>query len=167
MVALLKPFQEPCYLRDYWARFKQKYSQSPKTVLFFISLVFLSTALEIGVDIKERRRLFKDVDSSLVFEYYGSKVSLCGTCFVMQAYLIVLIVWLVHFSIKVARLLEFELMCRHAVLTKDEGTEIPNNPVVMINWLDPRNERCYIFSDNNVADTERKRFKHSNQRKEK
>lgn len=143
VVALLKPFQQPCFIRDYWYKFKHRHSQTPQVVMFLVTLVtFMSTVLELCVQRSQNISILKGVDTKLVLEFCASKMSLCYSCFFMQAYLIFLIGWLVHFSIRVARLLEFELMCRHAILKKEEFTEVSATAVIMTNVLEytDRNE---------------------------
>lgn len=150
VIALLKPFQQPCYLRDYWCKFKQKFPQPPKIVALLVSISFISTVVDICLDIQAHYLLLQDVNTDLALEFYVSKISLCYSCFIMQSYLLFLIEWLVHFSIRIARLLEFELMCRHAVLTKDETTQVTYTAVVNSNLL--TSERYINLSDSNSED---------------
>ena len=155
VVALLKPFREPLFIRDYWYRFKQKYSHAPQVMLFLITLAtFMSAVLELCMQRTINKSMLTDVDTKLVLEFCGSKVSLCYCCFFMQAYLIFLIGWLVDFSIRVARLLEYELMCRHAVLKKEELTEVSNAnaPTIMTRVLDPFDVTDNL-SDTNIVPT--------------
>lgn len=134
VIALLKPFQQPCFLRDVWCVFKARYSHPPKIIALLLTFLFLLTLLEVCWESSEHRYILSEVHNTrLVLKFYSTKISLCYTCFFMQAYLLFLIEWLAEFTITVARLLEFEVMCRHAVLTRDDCTQVSHATLVMTN----------------------------------
>lgn len=121
LMSLLKPLREPYFFRDWWLRL-QKSSTSPARVFMGIILsLFFTSFLEITYEKLYYRSLLNDVDNqNLVYQFYISKISTGYICFSMAIYLLILIERIIEFLTVVARLLEFELMCRHAILMKEQ-----------------------------------------------
>lgn len=136
IVALLKPVRQPGALRDLWCDFKKRFAYPTKIIVLLMGVLFLSTLLEISWEsTNHHRALLHSPNAHLILQFYASKISLCYICFFMEIYLIFVINWIAEFTIRVARLLEFELMCRHAVLTRDENIQqVSNTAIVLTNY---------------------------------
>lgn len=136
IMALLRPIQQPGALRDLYCDFKKKFAYPTKIIVLLMAILFVSTLLEISWEsTNHHRALANSHDAHLIIQFYVSKISLCYICFFMEIYLIFVIEWIAEFTIRVARLLEFELMCRHAVLTRDDtAAQISNTALVMANY---------------------------------
>lgn len=123
LVALLKPIREPYIIRDYWCKLQVNSCYPHNIILGFSIALLINSMLEI---MWEKSYYSFTVDSvknsELVWHFYSSKLSMCYTCFFLALYLLILIERIIQFLITIARLLEFELMCRHAILTKENGT---------------------------------------------
>lgn len=126
VIALLKPLKEPYFVRDFWHWLQEHKMLHPlKIIPFLLILLIINTFLEISWENNFYANLLNEVtDSTLILDFYLSIVSISWTCLIMALYLILLIERLTQFLITIARLLEFELMCRHAILTKDDGTQV-------------------------------------------
>lgn len=129
-VALLKPFKEPYLIRDFWCKFLENTTNPSKISAVILSSLFLNTFLEITWEKRYYEKLLKLVNEpDISMEFYLSKISMCYTCFFMALFLLLVIERIAQFLIRIARLLEFELMCRHAILTKEE--QFSNTTVVL------------------------------------
>lgn len=132
VVALLKPFKEPYLIRDFWCNVLENFSNPSKIVAVIFFSLCINTFLEISWEKRYYGKLLEQVnDPDLVLEFYLSKISMCYTCFFMTLFLLLIIERIAQFLIRIARLLEFELMCRHAILTKEDGTQVSNTTVVL------------------------------------
>lgn len=152
VIALLKPFREPYYIRDVWFHLQDTY-HPPKVLGILIFSLFLNTIMEISWEKFHYRCLLYEVnDPGLILEFYLSKTSICYTCFLMTLYLLVLIERIIQYLIMIARLLEFELMCRHAILSRDFTTKHSTTTLFLTNlYTFKANERvillyCFIIS---------------------
>lgn len=124
VVVLLKPYKEPYIIRDFWCSFLEKFGEPSIVVAVVFFSLIVNTFMEFFWERIYYDNLLKQVnDPNLVLEFYWSKMSMCYTCFFMALFLYILIERLAQFLIRIARLLEFELMCRHAILMKDYDHE--------------------------------------------
>lgn len=116
-LSLLKPIREPYFFRDCWYKLQES-SASPVRIFMGITLsLFFSAFFDITYEKYYYGDLLNSVnDQNLIFEFYMSKISTCYICLLMALYLLILIERLTQFLILVAKLLEFELMCRHTIL---------------------------------------------------
>lgn len=118
VLALLKPIKEPYIIRDLWCKFEGNYYVNIIcSIIFLLSInTFFEISWENGF---YQQLLWNNKGSPMISEFYKSKMSMCFTCFFMAVYLIILIDRLIHILTMIARLLEFELMCRYAILTRE------------------------------------------------
>lgn len=138
LVALLKPVRDPSCIRDFWAKFQERCISQTKVLISLFSFLLLNTAMEIAWENQHHNEILQQVSNSgLVLEFYSSKISLCYTCFLMAVYILLLIERLTAFLLRIARLLEFELMCRHAILTRDNATQMSNATIVTCSHIHP------------------------------
>lgn len=134
VVALLKPVAEPYVIRDVWCKLLESINNPSRMLVLLLLLMFCNTFLELSYEKKSYAHLLDDVkDNQLILEFYLCKVSICYTCFFIGLYLLMLIERIVHFLVTIARLLEFELMCRHAILTREDVTQMSNTTIVLTN----------------------------------
>lgn len=131
VVALLKPFKEPYLIRNFWCKILENFSNPSKISAVIFFALSMNTFLEISWEHSFYRKLLDQVnDPNLVLEFYLSEISMCYTCYFVALFLLLIIERIAQFHIRIARLLEFELMCRHAILTK-EDSEASNKIVVL------------------------------------
>lgn len=119
---LLLPFREPYFIRD-WSIRLQKGFLCPTSIMFSLMVILLiNVFLEILYERTYYSSLLAQVgDKNLSFEFYMSKITACYACFLNAVYLLVLAERITNFLVLIARLLEFELMCRYAILTQESG----------------------------------------------
>lgn len=129
IVSLLKPIKEPYDLRNYWYRL-QGYTEDPVHIFVVaLAILFINSSLEFSKEKSRYTVLLKQIrNPNLLFEFYMTKITVCYIYFVLTVYLFVIIERLIQFLLIIARLLEFELMCRYGILTQDTQT---NNTIVM------------------------------------
>jgi hypothetical protein len=124
VVALLKPVKEPYYIRNVWCNLQENSFNPSKLLGTLVFCLFLNTFMDMSWETNYYKDLLIDVDDGdLVLEFYFSKMSMCYLCFFIVLFLFVLIERTVQSLSIIARLLEFELMCRHAILSRDSATQ--------------------------------------------
>lgn len=122
--ALIKPVKQPGNLRDFWCSILDKINHPEKVVAFILSMLFMNTMMQISWE----KSCYKDLlikvnDPDLELKFIVSKISLCYTLFVVVVFLFITIERLFQYLLTVARLLEFELMCRHSIMSNIVTTE--------------------------------------------
>lgn len=133
VLAILKPFQDPCTIRDLWAQFQEQCISQVKAYTVILFFMLLNAGMEISWENVHHHHLLEEVgDSELILEFYSCKISLCYTCFFMTLFILFLIERLTFFIVMIARLLEFEFMCRYAILTKDIATQMSSTTKDML-----------------------------------
>lgn len=117
VTALLKPVREPRGIRDTWyGLLKSGISPTKATGVFVLSLS-AGILLDLMWDVIFYHSILVDTDDeTLVREFYVSKVLMCVTNFSTSLFLLALIMKLVQFLIVLSGMLEYEIMCRHAIL---------------------------------------------------
>lgn len=152
VIALLKPVKEPYYIRDLWYHLQDNASIPSKIVGVVVFSLFVNTFMDMSWEKSHHGNLLAEVkDANLVLEFYLCKMSMSYTCFFIVLFLFMLIERIVQTIIIIARLLEFELMCRHAILTRENATQVYRTVIVLKNLFDalknnnmrPENIRVY------------------------
>lgn len=131
ILALLKPFKEPYFIRDFWCNIQENSNNASKAAVVLLLFMMFNTLLEIFSDKKYYDSLLNRIkDERLILNFYLSKMTVSYICLFMSFYLLILIERLTHFFITIARLLEFELMCRHAILTRESAQESSSSTIL-------------------------------------
>lgn len=138
VVALLKPVREPCIVRDSWIVIinfcKGEYRLFLYVILVLSTNVFLDLCFE---DAFYKSFLENVADTDVVLIYRESKDLLSYFCFYMAIFLLIIIERIARLLITVARLLEFELMCRYSILTGEpQQSSFNKNTMVMLASID-------------------------------
>lgn len=133
LVLLLKPVRQPYYIRNCWKQLQEKIVNPTNAFycLIFVVAIFatVSSFFQMKFDKTCYRELLQEVnDIDLEYNFYISKVSLSSVGCIIVVYLLIVIHRVTELLIVIARLLEFELMCRHAILSKDINQDIATIP---------------------------------------
>lgn len=129
LVLLLKPVRQPYYIRNCWKQLQDKIVNPTNAFSFLIFVVAIvvtvSSFFEMEFVKQSYGELLQEVDDiDLEYKFYVSKVSLSSAGCIVVVYLLIVIHRVTELLIVIARLLEFELMCRHAILSKDINQDI-------------------------------------------
>lgn len=129
VILLLKPVRQPYYVRNCWKRLQDKIVNPTNAFTFLIFVVAMfatvTSFFEMELEKKCYGKLLQEVnDIDLEYNFYVSKVSLSSAGCIVVVYLLIVIHRVTELLIVIARLLEFELMCRHAILSKDVPQDI-------------------------------------------
>lgn len=120
IVSLLRPIKEPYDIRTLWFSIQEKFCIKEIAVLVISFLTGVSI-LDIFLEELYYEKLLNDVqDPELTYQFYLSKVTMCVLCGLITVYQFVLIERLAAYLTVIARLLEFELMCRHTILCQND-----------------------------------------------
>lgn len=158
VLALLKPIKEPYYIRNVWCNFQETHLP-PKILGIFLFALFLNTFMDMSWEKTYHGNLLAEVeDPDLVMEFYVCKIAMSYTCFFVVVFLLILIERISATLITIARLLEFELMCRHAILTRENATQVYRTVLVLTNLFDVL--KTNDANSSNLTDSPKKtRFK--------
>lgn len=127
LVALLKPFKEPYFIRDVWCKLQENDHFSSNILMIASLSLFINAFLEVTWEKLYYYSVLNNCkNSDLVWGFYFSEITICYTCFFVAVYLLLLVERVSQFLITLARMLDYELMCRHAILSKDMDSEILN-----------------------------------------
>lgn len=133
IISLLKPIKEPYCIRDYWCKFQGITKYEKKVLSVFILSLTVTNFLELFSESYFHSALLKNIDDqNLKWEFYKSKFYISFITFFVPIYLLLLIERITLFFITVARLLDFELMCRYAILNKKEDSTFMKNKISML-----------------------------------
>lgn len=124
LVLLLKPVRQPFYIRNYWKQLQERLVNHTNAFSFLIFAVISAVTLNSFFEIEFEKRYYGELlrevnDIDLEYDLYITKVSLSSVGCIVVVYLLIVIHRVTELLIVIARLLEFELMCRHAILFKD------------------------------------------------
>lgn len=141
IIALLKPLIEPYHIRDLWLKAqKTSYSYPSRILGGALFGLFLNAFLDISWEKNYHVNILDQVkDMNLVLEFYGSKLSMSYTCLFFVLFLFMLIERILQNLFIIARLLEFELMCRHAILTRDTTSQAQQKVLILTNLYETVN----------------------------
>lgn len=121
VVALLRPLKEPYFIRDCWCKLQENYNFLSNIFSFFLTTFFINSVLEFLWEIGVYKSILRNTKNPwLVLHFYLSKSFVSLVCYIVAFYLLVLIEMITKFLIVMARLLDFELMCRYAILCRSE-----------------------------------------------
>lgn len=129
LVLLLKPVRQPYHIRNCWKQLQDKIVNPTDAfycLIFVVAIVATgSSFFQMKFETTCYRELLQEVnDVDLEYNFYISKVSLSFAGCIIVVYLLIVIHRVTELLIVIARLLEFELMCRHAILSKDINQDI-------------------------------------------
>lgn len=132
IMLLLKPIKEAGFTRDFWYKFKQNYTL-PSNLMLILSLCLLFNLIfGIAWESNTHASLMKQVEEKeLIRRFYVSEFAIGITCSFVSISLLILLEKIVYLTFKIAELLDFELMCRHAILSKNETARISNASIVL------------------------------------
>lgn len=153
LVLLLKPVRQPYYIRNCWKQLQEKIVNPTNAfsfLIFVVTIVVTVTSLiEMKIEKQYYGKLLQEVnDIDLEYNFYISKISLSSAGCIVVVYLLIVIHRVTELLIVIARLLEFELMCRHAILSKDI-----NEDIAITNSVSPTYMAEFIrFDDDRVRD---------------
>lgn len=119
VIALLKPFKEPHIIRDGIINLRK---QGHFTVISFdiILLFFIITVTGIFWEILQFKSFFKsNTQVELINVFYKTVTTVHLVCFIINVFVLFLMERILKMICFIARLLEFELMCRYAMLTRE------------------------------------------------
>lgn len=156
VIALLKPISEPYLIRDFYCKAVNYFNESSEFLIFSTICLIGNTLLEISFNrlyYYSMLRTSQDIEKGLIEEFRFSQISMSFTCFMMALYLLVTIERIFELLTKIARLLEFELMCRHAILTKEEEANVRNATVVQANFHDLKidlKKQCKLMANHEL-----------------
>lgn len=124
LVLLLKPVRQPYYIRNCWKQLQEKIVNPTNAFSFLIFVVTIVVTVTSFFEMKFEEQVYGELlrevnDIDLEYNFYVSKMSLSSAGCIVVVYLLVVIHRVTELLIVIARLLEFELMCRHAILSKD------------------------------------------------
>lgn len=130
IVVLLKPLKEPYFIRDCWCKVQENIHFPSNLILIFTILLIANTSLEIAWEYNYNAKLLNNTNNSeIIWNFYLTKMSISFTCSLIALYMLIVIERVTQFLIIIARLLDFELMCRHAILTRDDSSQKSNTTV--------------------------------------
>lgn len=118
LIVLLKPIKEPRYIRDLWCNSQGQFNSIAIPIIVFMLLANTLFGC-LWESLHYEKLLNENPESALVYEFRKSNILIFMVCLVLCIFLLVVIERLVNFLTVIARLIEFELMCRHAILTRD------------------------------------------------
>lgn len=133
LVLLLKPVRQPYYVRNFWTQLQGKMI-NPTNAFSFLILVVAVIVIVSSFSLMEfekawYKELLQEVnDINLERNFYISKVSLNSAGCIAVVYLLIVIHRVTELLILLARLLDFELMCRHAILSKESNLDVATTP---------------------------------------
>lgn len=158
LVLLLKPVRQPFYIRNYWKQLQEKLVNPTNAFSFLIFAVITAVTVNSFFELEFEKRyygkLLQEVnDIDLEYNFYVSKVSLSSAGCIVVVYLLILIHRVTELLIVIARLLEFELMCRHAILSIDINHDIaittPLSPTYITGVLKLHEDRMRDWNQGN------------------
>lgn len=134
LVALLKPFKEPYFIRDVWCKLQENDHFSSNILMIATLSLFINAFLEVTWKKLYYYSILNSCkNSDLVWDFYFSEITICYTCFFVAVYLLLLIERVSQFLITLARMLDYELMCRHAILSKDMDSGSTKSMMLTLN----------------------------------
>lgn len=153
LVLLLKPVRQPYYIRNCWKQLQEKIVNPTNAfsllILVVTIVVTVSSFFEMEFEKKCYGALLQEVnDIDLEYNFYVSKVSLSYAGCIVVVYLLIVIHRVTELLIVIARLLEFELMCRHAILSKDINQDIAVTTSVTPTYI----AKVFKFNEDKVRD---------------
>lgn len=133
LISLLKPIKEPYYIRDYWCKVQTGTNYEKYFILVSILSLLLTNFLEMFYENYFYSKLLTSTDDkTLNREFYKSNFFISLITFFIPIYLLILIERITLFLITVARLLDFELMCRYAILNEKEDSTFTKTKISML-----------------------------------
>lgn len=132
VVALLKPLKEPYFIRDQWCKLQENFKFPSNILNLFIVTFFINGILELLWEISVNKPLLDNAKNPcVVLNFYLSKSFVSLVCYTIAFYLLLLIERISKFLVVMARLLDFELMCRYAILSRSDDPRESTTTIII------------------------------------
>lgn len=150
LVLLLKPITQPYYVRNCWTQLQEKKVNPTSAFTFLIFVIAIVVTASSFFEMEFEKMCYKELlqevnDIELEHNFYISKFALSSTGCIIVVYLLIVIHRVTELVILIARLLEFELMCRHAILSKDINQDVTTTPTSTLPATQPEIARVDKF----------------------